>query len=498
MKTTSVSRRLFPQLALLAAGFLICAGVVEVALRANRTDATVINIAGRQRMLSQRMSKEALQYAHGGYTNPAVADSLAANRALFDRSLHGLRDGDAELGLPATTAPAVVAQLDAVRELWTPFAAAIDVLRATDATSTDRDAALQTLLAGNVDLLKASNAAVALFETQANAKLARVTTLLWSAAGLGCTLCLVAGVVIQRRVVSPLRVIAADLGRDADEVRRNADAATHSANELAACATELSAAVEANTNALNEVGRGAEAYHRRTLEITQSAETTHLRTEAAQADVRDLVTGIGELATASDDIQRILATVDEIAFQTNILALNAAIEAARAGEAGAGFSVVADEVRQLAKRSANAASESADRIHHSIETTRRCEAIGQRIRDAFTTIDDHARGLTELALNQAEACTQQVEILRQESLRARENATAIHQITAVSETGAAGAQELAAKSYSLSAHARILQIMGGVGASASAAEPGEESPAPAAASFVATNSRGPEHFLEAA
>ncbi|WP_221031335.1 methyl-accepting chemotaxis protein [Actomonas aquatica] len=468
MKTKSVSRRIFPQLLLLAVGFLACAGTVEYSLRANRADATVINVAGRQRMLSQRMSKEALQFAHNAYADQAIATSLAANRDLFQRSLLGLRDGDAELHLPAATSPAIVTTLDEVRSLWTPFSAAVDQLLAPNSTTTQREAALTTILADNVPLLKTSNAAVGLFEAHANAKLARVTQILWSAAGLGCALCLVSAFLIRRHVVHPLRDLAAELVQEADEIRNNAESSSQSTSELASYATQLSAAADANSQALTDVSRISETYQKRTVDITDSASSTHERTEQAQRDVGELVSGMNELSTASDDIQRILATVDEIAFQTNILALNAAIEAARAGEAGAGFSVVADEVRQLARRSATAAAESASKITHSIETTRRCTAIGQKIHDVFEVIDEHARGLTDLARSQAEECARQVETLRTEVLRSRENNHAIHQITAVSETGAASAEELSAKSVVLSRHARMLQDLGGVSDQAAA------------------------------
>ncbi len=472
MKTTSVAHRIYPLLAVLASGFLLCAFAVQLALQSNRADATVINIAGRQRMLTQRMSKQALQLARSDFTDSQLAQSLAADRDLFDRCLRGLLQGNAELGLPPATSAAARTALDTVSGQWTEFSGAIDTLLRANAPAAEHEAALQTILSLNLPVLAASNAAVGHFESEANRKLDHVTTLLWSVAGLGGIFCVGAGVLLHLQVLRPLRHIATELVRDAREVRDNAEAATQSATELAACATQLSAASDSNNETLAEVSRSSEDFQRRTADINHSAADTHQRTALAQSDVEQLVTGMDDMSTASDDIRRILSTVDEIAFQTNLLALNAAIEAARAGDAGAGFSVVADEVRQLAQRSADAAAESAAKVGHSIETTQRCVQLGQKIRAAFTEIDGHARTLTDLARDQAEACTHQVEVLRSELARITENNHSIHQITATSETGAAAAEELTAKSYCLLTHAKTLGILGGQ--STSTADSGNE------------------------
>ena len=103
-----------------------------------------------------------------------------------------------------------------------------------------------------------------------------------------------------------------------------------------------------------------------------------------------------QIKKASDEVSKIIKTIDEIAFQTNILALNAAVEAARAGEAGLGFAVVAEEVRSLAQRSAQAARETAEKIEDSIQKSNRGAEINSKVAGRLQEIVVKAREVDEL------------------------------------------------------------------------------------------------------
>jgi methyl-accepting chemotaxis protein len=148
------------------------------------------------------------------------------------------------------------------------------------------------------------------------------------------------------------------------------------------------------------------------------------------------------LRTSSDQVSRIIKTIDEIAFQTNILALNAAVEAARAGEAGAGFAVVAEEVRSLAQRSARAAQETSEKITASTSRTKAGAEVAQHVAISLESILAKAREVEGLVNAIAKACGDQNNGIDQIT-------KAIHQIDQVTQGNAAAAEETAAAAQEL-------------------------------------------------
>ena len=163
-----------------------------------------------------------------------------------------------------------------------------------------------------------------------------------------------------------------------------------------------------------------------------------------------MVGAMEEIDAASDRISRINNVIDEIAFQTNILALNAAVEAARAGEAGLGFAVVAEEVRNLSKRSTKAARETAALIEESSARTR----LGR------TKVDQVAGSIRELAGQSAEvrSLVEEVRLGSRDQLQAIERiGAAIDQIERVTKQSASGAVEGSAAAEELTAQAKGLR-----------------------------------------
>jgi methyl-accepting chemotaxis protein/methyl-accepting chemotaxis protein-1 (serine sensor receptor) len=194
------------------------------------------------------------------------------------------------------------------------------------------------------------------------------------------------------------------------------------------------------------------------------------RVQSSNEALGAMVTSMAEIQDASQQVGRIIRTIDQIAFQTNILALNAAVEAARAGEAGMGFGVVAEEVRSLAQRSAQAAKDTADLIHRSIEKAQAGSAQVAQVSAAMAGIVASVSEVKGLVHQVSEAGQEQAQGIEQVS-------RAILDMEKVTQTTAATAEESAAASEELNAQAKasmaaVRRLQAFVGG-----EPRAESPA---------------------
>lgn len=225
------------------------------------------------------------------------------------------------------------------------------------------------------------------------------------------------------------------LASGADQVAAGAQILSQGATEQASSIEELAAtinelSVQTNNNALNaEIAK-------------KSSEETFMEVENGNMKMISMVKAMEEIKGTSIEISKIIKTIDDIAFQTNILALNAAVEAARAGAAGKGFAVVADEVRNLASKSAEAAKSTTQLIERSIIAVENGAKIADETEESLKTIVEKVRTTVSLVEKIAIESEQQAVGTNQVSVGVEHISSAVQTNSATSEESAAASEEL--------------------------------------------------------
>ena len=205
----------------------------------------------------------------------------------------------------------------------------------------------------------------------------------------------------------PVRMGIREVGEMNDRTSRLAVQIAASSESLADGASEQAASLEETSAALEEISSTIARNADHAQEASKLAKTARATADRGVDEMKEMVSAMNEIKEADDNISRIIKTIDEIAFQTNILALNAAVEAARAGEAGMGFTVVADEVRTLAQRSSQAACETAEWIEDAISKTHRGNEISERVSVSLDDIVSTSHKVDELIAEIATASKEQ-------------------------------------------------------------------------------------------
>ncbi len=281
------------------------------------------------------------------------------------------------------------------------------------------------------------------------------------------------------RISRRLQALSDGLSHLADDIFSRAEGFSSASTHLSDGASRQAASLEETSASLEEIAKvtgqnAADAGKTKTL-----AAQTRGAADTGAADMEQMTKAMDEIKASSDDISKIIKTIDEIAFQTNILALNAAVEAARAGEAGAGFAVVADEVRSLAQRSAQAARETANRIEDSIARSNRGVEISAKVAGSLGEMVQKTREVDTLVNGIARASQEQ-------STGIGELKQAVGQISEVTQStaghadeSATGARELIRQAAGLRASVDQLNVFVGLTASVSGRPAGAASPSPA-------------------
>jgi len=256
----------------------------------------------------------------------------------------------------------------------------------------------------------------------------------------------VLGWLISKSVNGALRKSITGLMEGAHQVASASDQVSKASQELADGASQQAASIEETTASLEEI------FSMTTQNAENATQANQLMTDARHAvgkanqSMIELTGSMGQITRANLETQKIIKTIDEIAFQTNLLALNAAVEAARAGESGAGFAVVADEVRSLAMRAAQAAKNTADLIEGTVKTVKEGSTLVDTTNTEFNSVATTVSKSGELLNEIAAASKEQAQGIGQVSKAVAELEKVVQNNSVSMEESAAASEEMNAQS----------------------------------------------------
>ncbi|HVU18521.1 MAG TPA: methyl-accepting chemotaxis protein [Candidatus Didemnitutus sp.] len=279
---------------------------------------------------------------------------------------------------------------------------------------------------------------------------------------LSLTLAVGSGVIIARGINSRLRRVVRSLGDGAEQVATASSQVSDASQTLADGSSRQAQSLEETSASLGQMAAMTERNATGAGKAREISNLTRASADAGTAQVDGMHQAMDAIKASSTDIAKIIKTIDEIAFQTNLLALNAAVEAARAGDAGAGFAVVAEEVRALAQRSAQAAKDTADKIEDAIQKSDRGVTISAVVAKALNDIADKARKVDSFVGEIAAASQEQTQGIAQVN-------SALSQMDSITQANAGSAEETAAAAEELNMQAvamkdsvaELLSLIGG-------------------------------------
>jgi len=531
-------------LSLFAVFMMITVGITFYVVRSQSSDASIINIAGRQRMLTQKMTKESLDFFNARFTKRdtrAILKNLKKTMSLFDRSLLALKDGGDTRGtkgvnvqLPASRNEARL-QLEKVQQMWLPFKNNLEAMTLKGASRKSIKRHIKSITDDNMGLLKASNKAVSILTAQSEAKITLLKTVLISA--LLITILLVGlSLYLARRVlftpIDSFLSMLRDISEGEGDLTKSIDVTTNDEigelaryfNTFLARLKKMIGEIKSNASTLSdhsqnlysassqmEIDTGSMSANAKSLSVTSGEVNTNVETVATAAEVasanvtnvsaateevsnkivqvasttKDILSNIHTIAAAIDEMSstvseitknttkaasistdatekageaevlmkalstsaetvgKVIEVINDIADRTNLLALNATIEAASAGEAGKGFAVVANEVKELAKQTAEATKEVVKQIEEmQSNTVVAVRAIGE----VAATIND----INEINTSIAASVEEQDATTNEISKTTSQTVTDMEGVSGNVEEAALGAEELAKNAAELS------------------------------------------------
>jgi methyl-accepting chemotaxis protein len=257
-------------------------------------------------------------------------------------------------------------------------------------------------------------------------------------------------IIITRAITKPLNRVIEGLGEGASQVAAASSQVSSASQSLAEGSSQQAASIEETSSSLEEMSSMTKQNAENAGQADKLMTDANQVVQRANTSMEHLTLSMEEISKASNETSKIIKTIDEIAFQTNLLALNAAVEAARAGEAGAGFAVVAEEVRNLAMRSAEAAKNTAELIEGTVKKIKDGSELVNLTNQAFTEVAESSSKVGELIGEISEAS-------REQSTGIDQVNTAVSEMDRVTQQNAANAEESASASEEMNAQAESMR-----------------------------------------
>jgi methyl-accepting chemotaxis protein len=254
-----------------------------------------------------------------------------------------------------------------------------------------------------------------------------------------------------------LNNISTSLHKTMSEISSASEQVFSGAKQISASAMDLANGASTQASSVQELNASVDLINQQTQANAKNANEANALSNTSTANAREgneamqqTLSAMNKIKDSSNNISKIIRTIQDIAFQTNLLALNAAVEAARAGEHGKGFAVVAEEVRSLAARSQQAAGETTTLIGTSINRVDAGSDIARSTAQTLDTIVDNANEVLGVVSKIASASQEQTEAISQ-------IVNGINQISQVVQSNSAASEETAAASQELTSQAELLQ-----------------------------------------
>ncbi len=265
-----------------------------------------------------------------------------------------------------------------------------------------------------------------------------------------------------RSISRPIARVVEGLNSGADQLATASFQVSSSSQSLAEGASEQASSIEETSASLEEMSSMTRENARHAGQANSLMVETSSVVSGANNSMDELTASMMEISKSSEETSKIIKTIDEIAFQTNLLALNAAVEAARAGEAGAGFAVVAEEVRNLAMRAADAAKNTANLIESTVKKIKEGSEIVRKTSAEFAQVTASSTKMGELVGEIAAASDEQAQGIEQVNKAISEMEKVVQKNAANAEESASASEEMNAQAEQMKAFVRdLVTIVGG-------------------------------------